>query len=98
MRVPEQLSIVSFDIPAPVRWLGDRNPTHIELPLTAMGRRLAELAREIIENQQNIMPPIPEAADVNDIVRQAVEAALFGGVPAQEALSDAVEQANALLP
>ena len=56
------------------------------------------LAREIIENQQNIMPPIPEAADVNDIVRQAVEAALFGGVPAQEALSDAVEQANALLP
>lgn len=56
------------------------------------------LAREIIENQQNIMPPIPEAADVNDIVRQAVEAALFGGVPAQDALSDAVDQANALLP
>ena len=55
------------------------------------------LAREIIEDQQNIMPPIPEATDVNDIVRQAVEAALFGGVPAQEALSDAVEQANALL-
>jgi putative chitobiose transport system substrate-binding protein len=56
------------------------------------------LAREIIENQRNIMPPIPEAADVNDIVRQAVEAALFGGVPAQDALTDAVNQANALLP
>jgi putative chitobiose transport system substrate-binding protein len=55
------------------------------------------LAREIIENQQNILPPIPEKADVNDIVRQAVEAALFAGVPAQEALSDAVEQANALI-
>jgi len=55
------------------------------------------LAREIIENQQNILPPIPEKADVNDIVRQAVEAALFADVPAQEALSDAVEQANALI-
>jgi GntR family transcriptional regulator of arabinose operon len=51
LRVPEQLSIISFDIPAPVRWLGDRNPTHIELPLTAMGRRLAELAREIIDGR-----------------------------------------------
>ena len=56
------------------------------------------LAREIIENQQNILPVIPEKARVNDIVRQAVESALFADVPAQEALSDAVEQANALLP
>jgi putative chitobiose transport system substrate-binding protein len=56
------------------------------------------LAREIIENERNIMPPIPHKKDVNDIVRQAVEAALFSDVPAQEALSDAVEQANALLP
>jgi ABC-type glycerol-3-phosphate transport system substrate-binding protein len=55
------------------------------------------LAREIIENQRNIMPPIPEKADVNDIVRQAVESALFADVPAQEALSTAVEQANALI-
>jgi ABC-type glycerol-3-phosphate transport system substrate-binding protein len=56
------------------------------------------LAREIIENQRNIMPPIPEAADVNDIVRQAVESVLFGDVSAQDALTDAVNQANALLP
>jgi ABC-type glycerol-3-phosphate transport system substrate-binding protein len=55
------------------------------------------LAREIIENQQNILPPIPEKADVNDIVRQAVESALFADVPAQDALSDAVEQANDLI-
>jgi putative chitobiose transport system substrate-binding protein len=55
------------------------------------------LAREIIENQQNILPPIPEKADVNDIVRQAVESALFADVPAQEALSNAVDQANALI-
>ena len=55
------------------------------------------LAREIIANEQNIMPTIPNKKDVNDIVRQAVEAALFNDVPAQEALSGAVEQANALL-
>jgi putative chitobiose transport system substrate-binding protein len=56
------------------------------------------LAREIIENEQNILPTIPNKKDVNDIVRQAVESALFNDVPAQQALSDAVDQANALLP
>ena len=56
------------------------------------------LAKEIIENQENILPVIPEKKAVNDIVRQAVESALFGGVSAQEALSKAVDQANALLP
>jgi ABC-type glycerol-3-phosphate transport system substrate-binding protein len=56
------------------------------------------LARELIEKQQNILKPVPHKKDVNDIVRQAVESALFGGVSAQEALSSAVDQANALLP
>ena len=56
------------------------------------------LAKSLIEKQQNILIPIPNKKDVNDIVRQAVEAALFGGVSAQEALSDAVTKANALLP
>jgi putative chitobiose transport system substrate-binding protein len=56
------------------------------------------LAKDLISKQQNILIPIPHKKDVNDIVRQAVESALFGGVSTQEALSSAVTQANALLP
>jgi putative chitobiose transport system substrate-binding protein len=56
------------------------------------------LAKGIIEKQQNILKPVPHKKDVNDIVRQAVESALFDKVSAQEALSDAVAKANALLP
>jgi putative chitobiose transport system substrate-binding protein len=56
------------------------------------------LARDLISKQQNILIPIPHKKDVNDIVRQAVESALFDKVSAQEALSDAVAKANALLP
>lgn len=55
------------------------------------------LARDLISKQQNILVPIPHKKDVNDLVRQAVESALFGSVSAQEALSDAVAKANALL-
>lgn len=56
------------------------------------------LARDLISKQQNILKPVPHKKDVNDIVRQAVESALFDKVSAQEALSDAVAKANALLP
>jgi putative chitobiose transport system substrate-binding protein len=56
------------------------------------------LAKTIIQNEKNILQAVPHKKDVNDIVRQAVEAALFSGVSAQEALSDAVAKANALLP
>jgi len=56
------------------------------------------LAKGIIENQRNILKPVPHKKDVNDIVRQAVESALFDKVSAQQALSDAVAKANALLP
>ncbi len=55
------------------------------------------IARDIVSRYADIVPTIPNKADVNEIVRQAVEAALFNDVPAQEALSDAVAQANALL-
>lgn len=55
------------------------------------------LAKDLISKQQNILIPIPNKKDVNDIVRKAVESALFGKVSAQEALSSAVTQANALL-
>jgi len=56
------------------------------------------LAKDLISKQQNILKPVPHKKDVNDIVRQAVEAALFNNVSAQQALSDAVAKANALLP
>ena len=43
------------------------------------------------------MPTVPNKADVNAIVLAAVEKALFGGVAAQQALTDAVAEANKLL-
>ena len=55
------------------------------------------LAKDIISKMKNIMPSIPEKADVNALVGTAVESALFNNVPAQQALSDAVAEANALL-
>jgi putative chitobiose transport system substrate-binding protein len=55
------------------------------------------LAHDLIEQEQNILPSIPNKADVNDIVRQAVEQAIFNGADPQQVLSDAVAQANALL-
>jgi putative chitobiose transport system substrate-binding protein len=55
------------------------------------------LAKDIISKEKNIMPSIPKKADVNAIVAKAVESALFNNVSAQQALTDAVAQANALL-
>ena len=56
------------------------------------------LAKDAVSKLADIVPYIPHKADVNEIVLQAVQQALFNDVPAQQALSDAVEQANALLP
>ncbi len=57
------------------------------------------LAKDIIATYADIVPTIPKKGDVNQIVLKAVESALFGAtpVPAQQALSDAVKQANALI-
>lgn len=55
------------------------------------------LAKDIISKYADIVPTIPNKADVNDIVLQAVQSALFNNVPAQQALTDAVKKANALL-
>lgn len=53
-RVPEDLSIITFDQhPHLVDWLGVR-PTVIELPLYAMGRRLARLAIDVHAGQHPI--------------------------------------------
>jgi ABC-type glycerol-3-phosphate transport system substrate-binding protein len=55
------------------------------------------LAFDLLSHQENILPSIPNKADVNEIVRRAVEAAIFDGADPQQALSDAVTEANALL-
>jgi ABC-type glycerol-3-phosphate transport system substrate-binding protein len=55
------------------------------------------LAGETIAKYADIVPTIPNKADVDAVVLAAVEKALFGGVPAQQALTDAVAEANKLL-
>ena len=56
------------------------------------------IAKDIISRQTDLKPTIPHFKDVNDYLLQAIQQALFNNVPAQQALSDAVAQANALLP
>ena len=55
-------------------------------------------AMDAVSKLADIVPTIPQKAEVNEIVLQAVQQALFNGVDPQTALSDAVTQANALLP
>ena len=55
------------------------------------------IAGETIAKYADIVPTIPNKGDVNAVVVAAVEKALFGGVSAQQALSDAVVEANKLL-
>jgi putative chitobiose transport system substrate-binding protein len=55
------------------------------------------IAKDVVSRLADIVPTIPEKQQVNEIVRQAVESALFNNVPAQQALSDAVQQANDLI-
>jgi putative chitobiose transport system substrate-binding protein len=54
-------------------------------------------AGETIAKYADIVPTIPNKGDVNAIVLAGVEKALFGGIPAQQALTDAVAEANKLL-
>ncbi|MGB8644913.1 MAG: sugar ABC transporter substrate-binding protein [Anaerolineae bacterium] len=55
------------------------------------------IAKDVISKYSDIVPTIPKQKDVNDIVQQAIQQALFNGVPAQKALDDAVTKANALI-
>jgi ABC-type glycerol-3-phosphate transport system substrate-binding protein len=54
-------------------------------------------AKDVIAKYADIVPTIPKKADVNEIVKKAVESALFNNVSAQDALTKAVQEANALL-
>ena len=56
------------------------------------------LAKGIVATYADIVPTIPHTTDVNTIVLNAIQQALFNGVDPQSALNDAVTKANALLP
>jgi len=56
------------------------------------------IAKDTIAKYADIVPTIPHKADVNKIVLDAIQQALFNNVDPQKALTDAVTQANALLP
>jgi putative chitobiose transport system substrate-binding protein len=55
-------------------------------------------AKDAVSKLADIVPTIPHKADVNEVVLQAVQQALFNNADPQQALTDAVAQANALLP
>jgi ABC-type glycerol-3-phosphate transport system substrate-binding protein len=66
-------------------------------PATAVEDSARGLAKDTVATYQDIVPTVPNKADVNDVVKKAVESAIFGGVSAQEALDKAVADANKLL-
>jgi ABC-type glycerol-3-phosphate transport system substrate-binding protein len=55
------------------------------------------IARDMVSKLADIVPTVPKKADVNEIVKQAIEGALFNGVDPKAALTDAVSKANALI-
>jgi ABC-type glycerol-3-phosphate transport system substrate-binding protein len=66
-------------------------------PPVAIEDSAKPIAKDIIAKQTDLKPTIPNFKDVNDILLQAVQQALFNDVDPQQALTDAVAQANALL-
>jgi ABC-type glycerol-3-phosphate transport system substrate-binding protein len=66
-------------------------------PSAAIEDSAKPIAKSIVSQYADIVPTIPKKADVNAIVLDAVQQALFNGVPAQQALTDAVAKANALI-
>jgi putative chitobiose transport system substrate-binding protein len=54
-------------------------------------------AKDAVSKYADIVPTVPNKADVNNAVLQAVQQALFNNVPAQKALSDAAATCNTLI-
>ena len=66
-------------------------------PSLAIEDSAKPIAKDIISKYADIVPTIPKKADVNNIVLQEIEKALFSNEPVQKALDDAVAAANALI-
>jgi putative chitobiose transport system substrate-binding protein len=64
---------------------------------TAVEDSARPLAGDIVATYADIVPTVPEKNDVNAIVLRHIETALFGDVSAQDALSNAVKEANELI-
>ncbi len=64
---------------------------------TTIADSVRPLAKSIIGTYADIVPTVPKKADVNQIVLAAVQDALFNNVPAQQALSSAVQKADKLI-
>lgn len=66
-------------------------------PSPAIEDSVKPLAKDAVAQLADIVPTIPKQKDVNAIVLQAIQQAMFNNVPAQKALDDAVAKANALI-
>jgi putative chitobiose transport system substrate-binding protein len=55
------------------------------------------IAGDIVSKYADIVPTVPKKADVNAVVLDFIEKALFADMPAQQALTEAVAEANKLL-
>lgn len=67
---------------------------------TAIEDSARSTAKDVVSHYADIVPSLPASvvkADVNDIVKKAVEDALFNNVDPQKALSEAVAAANKLI-
>ncbi len=64
---------------------------------TAVEDSAKPIAKDIVSKYADIVPTIPKKPDVNQIVLTQIEQALAGKVTAQQALTEAVKQANALI-
>jgi putative chitobiose transport system substrate-binding protein len=66
-------------------------------PSAAIEDSAKPIAKDIISKYADIVPTIPNKADVNTIVLAAVQKVLFNGADAQKTLDDAVTAANKLI-
>jgi len=67
-------------------------------PSAAIEDSAKPIAKDTIATYKDIVPTIPHQKDVNQIVLDAIQQALFNDKDPQKALDDAVAAANALLP
>jgi putative chitobiose transport system substrate-binding protein len=72
------------------------DPFFSEVP-SAIEDSARPIAGSIVATYADIVPTVPNKADVNQIVLAAVQSALFNNVSAQDALDKAVTDANKLL-
>jgi ABC-type glycerol-3-phosphate transport system substrate-binding protein len=72
------------------------DPFFLQTPI-AVEEGARPMARLIIPKMADIVPQYPNPSQVNDLVSQAVQQALFGSVASQRALTDAAVKANALI-